>query len=64
MPVSDDLWRVLAAAKVLRRSDGAFDVTIGPVVRLWRRARRRGEFPPERLTEARQLVGYNLLHLD
>lgn len=66
VPVSEDLFRVLAAAEGFsRRSEGAFDVTIGPVVRLWRRARRRGELPdPQRLTEARQLVGYSLLHLD
>ncbi len=35
VPVSRDLWRVLVRAEGLsRRSDGAFDVTIGPVVRL------------------------------
>ena len=42
VPVSDDLWKVLVQAQqVSRQSEGAFDVTIGPVVRLWRRARRR-----------------------
>ena len=53
-PVSDDLWRVLEHAQALSaQSEGAFDVTIGPVVRLWRRARRRGELPPPRLAAAR-----------
>ena len=34
--VSDDLWKVLAhAEKVSAQSEGAFDVTVGPVVRLW-----------------------------
>nr|MCU0338519.1 FAD:protein FMN transferase [Spirosomataceae bacterium] len=28
-----------------RQTDGAFDVTVGPVVQLWRRAVRRNEFP-------------------
>ena len=38
VPVSDDLWKVLSQAQAIsRRSGGAFDVTIGPVVRLWRR---------------------------
>jgi thiamine biosynthesis lipoprotein len=64
--VSDDLFRVLAASqKVARRSDGAFDVTIGPVVRLWRRARRQRELPaPQRLAAARELVGYEKLILN
>ena len=66
VPVSDDLWRVLSAAVELSgRSDGAFDVTIGPVVRLWRRARRRQELPsPQRIKEAIKLVGYESIRLD
>src|SRR5207248_1673243 len=53
--VSEDLFRVLAAAQDLAgRSDGAFDVTVGPVVRLWRRRRYRGRQPasgPTRLAD-------------
>ncbi|MGA2033497.1 MAG: FAD:protein FMN transferase [Thermoguttaceae bacterium] len=66
VPVSDDLWKVLAHAEALSaRCEGAFDVTVGPVVRLWRRARRRGELPPpEDLNAARALVGYRLVRLD
>src|SRR4051812_7754230 len=42
--VSDDLLRVLKVGqKIAKESDGAFDVTIGPLVRLWRRARRTRE---------------------
>src|SRR5439155_11093445 len=64
--VSEDLFRVLAAAQDLAgRSGGAFDVTVGPVVRLWRRARRRHELPdPDRLAKALELVGYQELRLD
>jgi FAD:protein FMN transferase len=64
--VSEDLFRVVAAAQDLaERSDGAFDVTVGPVVRLWRRARRRHELPdPERLAKALDLVGCQKLRLD
>jgi thiamine biosynthesis lipoprotein len=63
--VSDDLWRVLVRAQeVAAKSQGAFDVTVGQVVRLWRRARRQEEFPDaERLTEARHTVGYRHLIL-
>ena len=66
VPVSDELWRVLSLSQTIsERSGGAFDVTIGPVVRLWRRARRRGHLPsPQRLDAARQLVGYRYLRLD
>ena len=64
--VSEDLFRVMEAAQDLsKRSDGAFDITIGPVVRLWRRARRRHEMPdPERLAAALELVGYDKLQLN
>jgi thiamine biosynthesis lipoprotein len=63
IPVSLDLWHVLRTADALsRRTDGAFDVTIGPLTKLWRRARRRHELPaPERIAEARERVGYRLV---
>jgi FAD:protein FMN transferase len=64
--VSDDLWRVLATAQHwARKSDGALDVTVGPVVNLWRHARRLQQFPrADRLAEARARVGYTNLVLD
>ncbi len=64
--VSPELWKVLEhAQQVAQRSGGTFDVTVGPVVRLWRRARRQKELPsPEALRQARDLVGYKLVRLD
>jgi len=64
--VSPDLFRVLQASQeVARQSDGAFDATVGPVVRLWRRARRQQQLPDtKRLEAARQLVGFEKLRLD
>ncbi|HJT31742.1 MAG TPA: FAD:protein FMN transferase [Pirellulales bacterium] len=64
--VSDDLWKVLDRSQQLSEaSQGAFDITVGPYVRLWRRARRSKEFPSrERLEEARRAVGYKHLRLD
>ena len=64
--VSGDLFKVLAAADaVSRRTDGAFDVTVGPLTKLWRRARRRGEFPAADLLQAaRAATGYQNLKLD
>jgi thiamine biosynthesis lipoprotein len=63
--VSDDLWRVLERAQTIaEKSNGAFDMTVGPVVRLWRRARIRRQLPsPERMKAARQKVGYRLVRL-
>jgi thiamine biosynthesis lipoprotein len=66
VPVSAELFFVLSRAQqVSRQSDGAFDVTVGPVVRLWRRARRTRKLPdPEKLAAARDLVGYRNVRLD
>ena len=64
--ISEDLCRVMTSAQELSgRSDGAFDITVGPVVQLWRRARRRHELPePERLAAALEVVGYKNVRLD
>ncbi len=64
--VSEDLYRVLEASqKLAARSDGAFDITAGPVIHLWRRTRRRQELPDKQeLAAARRLVGYKKLRLD
>jgi len=64
--VSDDLWQVLVAAEqISQQSAGAFDVTVGPAVRLWRRARRSQKMPSvERLEQARQAIGYRFIELD
>jgi FAD:protein FMN transferase len=64
--VSEDLFRALAAAQEwAARSQGAFDVTAGPLVQLWRRARRIIERPSAAsLAEARALVGAEKLVLD
>jgi FAD:protein FMN transferase len=66
IPVSATLWNVLVRAQALaNETDGAFDVTVGPYVRLWRRARRNKQMPSsQRLAEARAVVGYHLLKFD
>jgi thiamine biosynthesis lipoprotein len=66
VPVSTDLWNVLVRAQdFARMSDGAFDITIGPLVNLWRRARRKQELPtPELIAEMKARVGYKNLVLD
>ena len=66
VPVGPDLWYVLSRAKVLsERTEGAFDVTVGPIVKLWRGARRSKRMPsPERIQAALDAVGYRNVELD
>jgi thiamine biosynthesis lipoprotein len=66
VPVGADLFRVLErAAEVAKLSDGAFDVTVGPLVRLWRTARKTRQLPdPDALAKAKALVGPDLMKLD
>lgn len=66
VPVSDELFFVLQKAQELsRRSEGAFDVTVGPLVQLWRHARRTQELPdPQEFAAARARVGYDKVELD
>ncbi len=64
--VSADLFTVLEAAQRLARdSGGAFDITTGPVIRLWREARQQGHPPdPAAVERASSLGGYRKLILD
>lgn len=66
VPVSDDLWRVLEfSQKLSEQSQGAFDITVGPEVRLWRRARRTKEMPrADLLAAAREATDWRALRLD
>ncbi len=64
--VSEDLFKILVKAdEVSKLTDGALDVSIAPVVRLWRRARRTGKLPnAEELKKALALVDYRKIKLD
>ncbi len=63
--VSRDLWRVLRSAqRHSRLTDGAFDVTVGPLSRLWKRAIRRRELPSvHQIEQARRQVGYQFVEV-
>lgn len=63
--VSDDLYKVLSISKeISRKTRGTFDVTVGPVVQLWRRAMRRNIFPAQNeIEKARKAVGYRFVKL-
>ncbi len=64
--VSDDLWNVLRlSVHYARISDGAFDPTVGQVVRLWRRARKGHRLPTERqIQEMLKTVGWENILFD
>ena len=66
VPVSRELWTVCRYARTIsEQTCGAFDVTIGPLTRLWRRAHQRKRLPdPKRLAEAKEGVGYRFLVID
>src|SRR3954470_20523872 len=66
VPISDELMRVLRASQAMARaSDGAFDVTAGPLTVLWRAARRHHEAPDAAtLDAARSRIGYQWLRVD
>ncbi len=64
--VSPELFDILSVSKdISQRTGGAFDVTVGPVVQLWRRAMRRSYFPEkEDIRQARRSVGYRYIKVD
>jgi thiamine biosynthesis lipoprotein len=64
--VSPDLWQVLQlSVKASELSQGAFDITVGPYVHLWRRSRRQLRLPAqEARDQAREAVGYRHLRLN
>jgi len=64
--ISDELCSVLGRAQALANdTGGAFDVTAGASIQLWRRARRVKRLPPEHaLDKALKTVGFRGLKLD
>ena len=64
--VSPELFFILAKSQELAgRSDGAFDVTVGPMVKLWRTARKSGILPtPAERIAAKRLVGRRKMTID
>jgi thiamine biosynthesis lipoprotein len=66
VPLSPDLYDILRLSQQLcEASDGTFDITIGPAVALWRRARQTHQLPTtDELAAARALTGPTLLTLN
>ena len=64
--VSDELFYVIQkSVEKSKNTGGAFDITVGPYVALWREARKTGKMPGrEEIENARGLVGYQKIILD
>ena len=64
--ISDDLAKVLEAAlDVSKKSEGTFDVTVGPLSKLWRETKKTKTLPDAKtLSEAKAKVGWEKLTLD
>lgn len=65
-PVSRELLEILQESSELSEaSGGAFDVTVGPLVKLWRKSRRQKKLPSqEELATARESVGFRAMEID
>ena len=66
VPVSSDLFNIIQRSQRLaRETGGAFDITAGPSVRLWRQSRKRAQIPAaDSLTTATKRVGFQKIKLN
>ena len=66
VPVSGDLFNIIEQSQQLaRETGGAFDITAGPSVRLWRQSRKRGQMPAaDSLVAATKCVGFRKIQLN
>lgn len=66
LKVSKDTFQVVQKAiEFSSLSDGAFDITVGPLVDLWRKAAEANSVPSDsKLADARAKIGYEKLILD
>jgi thiamine biosynthesis lipoprotein len=64
--VSPALWDILnLSIKASKQSEGAYDITVGSIVKLWRKARKEKVFPEKDiLKNAIQSIGYQYIVLD
>ncbi|EAQ78887.1 FAD:protein FMN transferase [Blastopirellula marina] len=64
-PIGPELWDVLSySEKISHATDGAFDVTVGPLTKAWRRMRRRRQIDRQAIADLLPTVGYAKLKLD
>ncbi|MDF1823899.1 MAG: FAD:protein FMN transferase [Verrucomicrobiales bacterium] len=66
LPLSDDLFRLLdLSAELSKETNGAFDATAGPLIRLWKLSKKNRRLPTEeQLTSAKARTGTEHLSFD
>lgn len=66
IPVSEDLFTVFQkAGELTEMTDGAFDITAGPLIRLWKISRKNQALPTdEQIASAKARTGFHHLVLD
>ena len=64
--VSSPLYDILLLSKTAyEKSEGTFDITLGPITKLWRKARKEKEFPPDStVKEKLRLTGFDKVVID
>ncbi len=64
--VTPALWDILLLSKTaFEESGGAFDITVGPLIKLWRKARKTKQFPArETVLAARNLTGFKKMMIE
>lgn len=65
-PVSPALWDIInQSITASQKCEGTFDITVGGIVKLWRKARKEGTMPNENLLrKTLQSVGHQYIILD
>ena len=65
-PISDDLYHLLRISKqAFENSDGTFDVTVGQIVKVWRKARKMKKMPDVGILQAALLkTGFKKIEID
>lgn len=66
VPVTPSLYDIIVQSqKAYKLSNGAFDITAGPIIKLWRKARKEHRFPDRSaIAENKNLVGFNKVKID
>ncbi|MDQ6813145.1 MAG: FAD:protein FMN transferase [Bacteroidota bacterium] len=66
VPVSPALFKIMIESqRAYTLSNGAFDITLAPVIRLWRKARKEKQFPTaQAIAEKMKSVGFNKVIID
>src|SRR4051812_18560382 len=64
--LSPALYDILSISKhAYELSDGAFDITVGPMVKIWRQARKEKKFPDaDLIKQTKKYVGFRNLVID